>query len=488
MRIRWASVRRIAVAIAAIVALWPTWPSLVSVWSESQDYAHGFLIAALALVWLMRRAVETPVYPRQSFLVVWPFLLLSMLLWLVAYRAHSAIGQQLTAPVVIWAALVAVEGPLAAVRLLPPIAFLYCAIPVWSLLVPILQELATVVVEGVLNALQIPVRIEGTFIHLGAGSFQIAEGCSGVRYLIVAMATGALLASSYRATAIRGMTYLGLTAILAVVANWLRIMIIIIAGHLTDMQHYLVSEEHTTFGWAVFALILVAVVLVGRQMLLSDERPAAASLVAQPGPMRGAGIKLATTLSCLSLLPLAVAIGVSSESSPVSGDMMPQASGHWQGPFASTSSWAPRFVGASASARGKYISGLREIDLYAAEYQTQRSGSELLHYGNSVSNHDWVTIEARWSRDATGESHKMRRTQLEAPDGTRWVVLHAFQVGPLVNGSEMLTQIAYGFLSLRREVPTRVLAVAYRCADQCADADAVIYDFLAAVKPWPVAR
>ena len=179
MRIRWAGVRRIAVAMAAIVAIWPTWPSLVSVWSESQDYAHGFLIAALALVWLMRCAVEPPVYPRHSFLIVWPFLLLSMVLWLVAYRAHSAIGQQLTAPVVIWAALVAVEGPLAAVRLLPPIAFLYFAIPVWSLFVPILQEIATVVAEGVLNALHIPVRIEGAFSGLlGAGSFKLPKAAA----------------------------------------------------------------------------------------------------------------------------------------------------------------------------------------------------------------------------------------------------------------------------------------------------------------------
>ena len=35
--------------------------------------------------------------------------------------------------------------------------------------------------------------------------------------------------------------------------NWCAFFIIVVAGHLTDMQHHLVTDEHYSFGWYMFA-------------------------------------------------------------------------------------------------------------------------------------------------------------------------------------------------------------------------------------------
>jgi exosortase/archaeosortase family protein len=43
--------------------------------------------------------------------------------------------------------------------------------------------------------------------------------------------------------------------LLALLGNWLRIISIVIVGHVTEMQSPLVSD-HGTFGWLIFAALL----------------------------------------------------------------------------------------------------------------------------------------------------------------------------------------------------------------------------------------
>src|SRR6185312_11077649 len=49
-----------------------------------------------------------------------------------------------------------------------------------------------------------------------------------------------------------------LTAIVAIVSNWVRVLTIIQAGYTTNMRHVLVSRGHYTFGWVLFTVIMSA--------------------------------------------------------------------------------------------------------------------------------------------------------------------------------------------------------------------------------------
>ena len=69
-----------------------------------------------------------------------------------------------------------------------------------------------------------------------AGTFEIADGCSGLRYVITALALvvfySALFLRRYRS-----MVILGLFALLgSMLTNWLRITALILIGHFTDMR------------------------------------------------------------------------------------------------------------------------------------------------------------------------------------------------------------------------------------------------------------
>ena len=54
----------------------------------------------------------------------------------------------------------------------------------------------------------------------------------------------------------RALVQLVVMAVLALLANWVRVYTVIEAGYLTDMKHHLVSVGHYWFGWCVFAVAL----------------------------------------------------------------------------------------------------------------------------------------------------------------------------------------------------------------------------------------
>ena len=56
------------------------------------------------------------------------------------------------------------------------------------------------------------------------------------------------------------MTTLSHAGALAVLANWIRVLVIVDAGYTTQMRHVLVSRGHYMFGWVLFTTIMVAFV------------------------------------------------------------------------------------------------------------------------------------------------------------------------------------------------------------------------------------
>ncbi len=47
------------------------------------------------------------------------------------------------------------------------------------------------------------------------------------------------------------------SVVVAILANWVRVFSIVLAGHLTNMKHPLITKGHYWFGWGVFAVAMV---------------------------------------------------------------------------------------------------------------------------------------------------------------------------------------------------------------------------------------
>ncbi|MDP5148783.1 exosortase [Rheinheimera baltica] len=148
--------------------------------------------------------------------------------------------------------------------LIVPLALLWFISPVWGSLIGPLQYIAVVITTFFMQLTHIPVYVEGNFVQIPQGVFEIAEGCSGLRYFIVSLALSTLLCH-LQLRKVKNMLLVTLCAIFgAILVNGIRIVMIILIGYYSDMQSSIV-KDHNMFGWFLYIPFIMALFyLVGK--------------------------------------------------------------------------------------------------------------------------------------------------------------------------------------------------------------------------------
>lgn len=457
-----AAARVALLVLGTALALWPTWASLERFWRQIHDYQHGYLVVALVAAWFVvewRRLDALPVRPAPLAL---PLLAAGLFAWLVAWKAHSEILTQLLWPAIALAAVWSGLGWQAARSVLLPIGFLYFAVPIWDYLVPLLQWLTVEASRHLLALVQIPIEVDGNFITIPDGTFEVAEGCAGKRYFVVTLATAMAAGMLQRLPGRRLALLVTLAAAMALLMNWIRVLVIIVAGHVTAMQHHLVAVEHLTFGWILFGVLVLGVVFLAHRLGRTTSPAATLSphVAAQPAT---AAVAWAFPLV---LLAVAAAVQWRGESPAAEAPPLqpyPLLTGAWQGPLPAAAAWQPAFPGASSEMRAAYLGRDRRVEIYANVYGMQQPGRELIGFGNSLAGHGWTLKGDRHA----GDSSAAQYLSVTAPDGTRWVVGRVYRIGGRTVGWDVLAQVWYGFQALAGPVPAGVIAFATPCKDNC---------------------
>ena len=508
----WTAMRRRALArtaipvlivpAAAALAVWPTWPPLIEAWRDMYDYAHAPWVVLGIVGWILFLSPGLPAPAPRFSAVATLVLLIEVAAWLIAYRAASNIGQQLMMPLVLWTALWLACGLPVARRLAVPVACLYCAIPVWELLLPALQFMTVAVSQTLLGWLGVPVAIDGSLVTIPEGTFQIVEGCSGKRYFMVALTVAIPLASLSALAPPRAAALLSATAALALVMNWLRVMIVIYAGHLTDMTSYLIVHEHLSLGWVMFAVLIALVCLLARW--LSSPAPAppsalpaaarsatAAQSAAGVPPLRqwiAHPAALGTLLIlCLPTLGAAYArsmLGAAPAMRPA-GLPVRAAPDAWYGPESPDTQWSPSFQGATGALRAAYDDTGRTVQVFVATYQSEQLGAKLVSSSNTLWPPNWIVVDrgALTDRRIPARLRTARTVETVSPDAARWIVSYLYQMDDTVTASPVIAQLVYGVRSWTGPLAARLVAVAARCHDECGAARRDVTDFWAEVGP-----
>jgi exosortase len=202
----WSRVARLAPVYVFLLALlyFAVVPRLVSQWWHDPNYSHGFVVPLFSgfLVWRQRARLGALV-PCGSMLGL-PVLLAGAIL-LVLGDLGSENFLMRSSLIVILAGLVLFHlGPRVFRLILFPFGFLFLMIPLPSVVLYVvtfpLQRLAAAQAAWVLDALGVPVLLDGNVIHLSQLSLGVTEACSGIRSLIslltMALATAYLLIPS----------------------------------------------------------------------------------------------------------------------------------------------------------------------------------------------------------------------------------------------------------------------------------------------------
>lgn len=140
------------------------------------------------------------------------------------------------------------------------LALAAAATPGWYLIAPQLQYAASAGTSWMLQPLGLTVLIEDQMIHLPSGSLVIEEGCAGTNYLYAGILLSLATSVWYRLKLLGSLVLTAIAALTAIIANWLRITLIVVIADQTAMQSSLV-ENHATLGWFVFAFTVMPILL-----------------------------------------------------------------------------------------------------------------------------------------------------------------------------------------------------------------------------------
>lgn len=209
---------------------------IIKKWSTpGGTMSHGWLIpvASLWLVWRQRKALAAA--PRQASYTGLAFIMLALLLHWAGLRVQQSRLNALAFIGLAWSIPLYLYGRHIGNRLLFPCAFLLFCIP-WNFLNGItfrLRLVATTLASHSANGLGIAVTRIGTGIHsdpAGRFSFDVADPCSGLRYLVALSALTALYSHLTQKGRTRQWTLFLLAIPIAILANTARITSLIVVA------------------------------------------------------------------------------------------------------------------------------------------------------------------------------------------------------------------------------------------------------------------
>lgn len=238
----------VCMAVSAWIA-WPTVSALLYEWNRGL-YSHGWLVFALSLFYLFR--LETrPTAGRWLSLVV---ALLSAFTWwfglvlgIETIQYAALYGLLLSLILSIWGFpfLYDVKYMMIALAM---------AFPVWEHIQAPLQRLSTEISVIIVDLLGINIHREGFLLSVPGGRFLIEPACAGLGFLLTALSLVLLFAAWFKLHWKQLFKMLIVSLLLAMLANWIRVVIIVLIGNYTEMQSPLV-EDHFTLGWLIFGVI-----------------------------------------------------------------------------------------------------------------------------------------------------------------------------------------------------------------------------------------
>lgn len=373
-----------------VLAFFQEWLDYFILWSTSYIYTNGFLVLLGTIYLLFRRKEDFRQLPLSfSWTYLSIFIGLSVL-FLLAHSGNVKLIRLVLLPFLLLAWGATLWGkPFIKLTGVPFLLVLFAA-PFWDEMSPALQWLTVAVDEYMLALISIPATIEEYYITIPSGIFHVDDGCSGVRYLIVALYLGAFYGSLTHSTAKRTLLLISIAGFLALLANWIRVAGIIAAGHYTNMESSLV-EDHETFGWLVFiAVTLIPFLAFTHFLEKSPTKEQNQPLHLSPKAQRASGAKAAILSATLPLIAIPALLllqsALAENNAQAWKPTLPKANTEvWKGPIRHANFWNPQHKANDVHLSGVYVSEQREqvqLDFYG--YNRQHQGKELIYYQNSV--------------------------------------------------------------------------------------------------------
>jgi exosortase A len=401
---------------------------MVTIWWTSSTFGHCLFVPFL-IGWLVQQRLSGL---RRLYPVAWTpgliWLGAGAVCWMLGSAAGVALFRHGGLVVMLQGAVIALLGPAVARALAFPLFYAFFMVPFGEEVVPLLQLVTARLSMFFLGLAGVPAHMEGIFITTPTGYFEVAEACSGAKFLIAMTAYGALVCNVCFRSWRRRILFMAGALSLSILANGIRAFATILVAHYTSVDAA-VGFDHVVYGWIFFAIIITLVMAVAWPFF--DRKPGDPWF--DPGQLQGAAVQHGSTLgvagAALALVlaaPLWLAISAAaSEPLPVTVGL-PQIGGWARTDAAPAYPWKPRFDGADRFVSARYANAHGQVvDLVIVAYDRQAEGRELVGFGQGAVDPDggWV-----WSSPASAPSGALGE-QITAPGPVVRHVATFYRVG-----------------------------------------------------------
>ena len=424
--------------LAIGLLFWRDFVDLAEIWWTSSTFNHCLLVPPIVswLIWLRwpeLRHVTPRGWMPGLFLVA-----MGATGWLLGDVSEVGLARHLGLVLMLQGAVVSILGPEISRGLLFPLSYMLFLVPMGEELVPLLQTLTAKMCMVLLELAGVPAHIEGIFITTPNGWFEVAEACSGVKFLVAMAALGVLAAHVCFKSWRRRILFAAASLIIPVLANGVRAWATIYVAHVTN-THFAVGFDHVLYGWIFFGIVIL--LLFGGSYRWFDRSPDDNWIdpaAVRASPMATDRLKPAA-LVCMLIVSLAAAWAMRASTGqahlPVSAEL-PDVKG-WRTIGAPTD-WKPNFSGASQTPLARYVDQQgREVDLAIAVFATQSEGRELVGYGQGAvpSGSQWA-----WTDDQPAPTGG-RAFRIVGSGGVVRDVMTFYRIGDVTTGSEARVKI-----------------------------------------------
>ena len=242
----------VAVSLAALFGEALSW--MYALW-EFPEYNHGYMIpfVAVYLLWLRAREISAASF-QGSWLGI-GIVLLALAVLFLGDRSAVYVLMQYAFILMFWALAYAAGGARAIRLMWVPLLYLAFMVPLPDFLAQKLtaglQLVSSQIGVAVIRLARIPVFLEGNVIDLGNYKLQVAEACSGMRYLFPLLSFGFLCAVLFRGRWWQKLILLVSTVPITILMNSFRIGVI---GILVNFYGIEQAEGflHDFEGWVIF--------------------------------------------------------------------------------------------------------------------------------------------------------------------------------------------------------------------------------------------
>ena len=381
---------------------------LAGKWNEISvgTYAHGYLVLVISLYLIVyNRKRLTKLTPCPGYSVL-PLVFLTVLLWLAAVLVDVQALQTVGLLGVLFTVIWVLTGHQVMKILAFPVLFIVFAMPVWFPLSPLLQNITADVVFWIMRVIEVPAFRQENTIMVPAGAFSIEEACSGLRYLLAALTLGSLYAYlNYASLSGRAAVVL-IAAGTALLANILRVFIVVYLGYATEMQHPWVND-HLMLGWYLFGGLVAVLLFIDARFYrhasakesTAIENAAAGHVAEEMAAEEASDSKISCQKGrlqyfiiaglCVIVLSIGPVIVYQQHnqqytSGPEMNVVLPGGIEGWSSPMTSANDWMPQYHAAISTKSDYQVRG-GNVSLFIAYYPVQTQGKEVINDLNRIS-------------------------------------------------------------------------------------------------------